>query len=180
MRFSNLAAATAVALTAAAPTARAQFIPVFTVANQTGAPGERVTFSARLSNQSLTQTIYLTALSGSINNAGLRFDRASLTATDSSFLEYVPDVLAPDTSYPDAQPGQSSLFDVFISPETMPGTYAGSWVIQGGFNPGDQFALTQPTAFSVVVAMVPEPSGLLLFLATGGGAALFTRRRRPA
>jgi hypothetical protein len=112
-----------------------------------------------------------------LNGDGSFLDQ-SLTLDDSPFLTFAPLSLAAGATYAGA------FFDVVVYPSTPPGSYAGTFTIQGGANDGafDNLATADFTVnvTGTVGTVVPEPGFFaVLFLALAMVLTLHRGCRRP-
>lgn len=159
-----LAAAAFMALGAAAPAAHAQLNFTLDTPAQFGAPGSTLQFFGTLSNPSTTDTVFLNGDTATVPT-GLALD-------DSPFINNAPLSLGPLGSGTDIYTGD--FFDVSIDPAAQPGTYTGTFEIQGGADSNAQDTVAaQDFTVSVLPQAVPEASsvtsmGLLLMLGLGG------------
>lgn len=154
-------AALALALLAPGP-ARAQLLFTITPGTRTGAPGDTLTYTGTLTNQSAVDTLFLTSGAGTVDNP-------EITVDELSFLGYTPPSLAPNASY------SGNLFDVNIGTGSSTGDYPGSFEILYGLAEGaTNLAARQDFTVAVVT---PAPPAALVF-AFGGVGALIARRRR--
>ncbi len=167
-------AATLMSLGAVAPAAHAQLNFSVTPLSQAGTPGSILQFTDTLSNSSTTDTVFLNGDSKNLNAPGLTLD-------DSPFNNSAPLSLGPLGSGNDTYTGD--FFDVSIDPSAQPGTYSGTFTIQGGadINAHDTVA-TKDFFVTVLPAAVPEASsvtslGVLLML---GLCGIVVVRRKTA
>ena len=176
MKLSPAFAASALVLVglAAAPAAHAQLLFTLTPAGLAGTPGSTLQYAGTLSNTSTTDTVFLNGDSPTLNAPGLTLDAGP-------FEGNAPLSLGPVGSGSDIYSG--GFFDISIDPAAQPGTYVGTFAIQGGAD-GDAQDTVATHDFSVTVlpAAVPEASsvvslGLLLMLGLGG---VVVARRKTA
>jgi hypothetical protein len=167
-----LAAAALVTLGAAAPAAHAQLNFTLTPSSQFGSPGSTLQFFGTLANPSTTDTVFL-------NGDTPTFTAPGLTLDASPFNSNAPLSLGPLGSGTDIYTGD--FFDVSIGSAALPGTYLGTFEIQGGADGNAQDTIaTQDFSVTVLPQAVPEASsvtslGLLLMLGLGG---IIVARRR--
>jgi hypothetical protein len=138
--------------------------------NQTGAPGETLTFTGVITNLDLLNPVYLNSFD--LNLAGIDF----VTDGFSAFF---------DPSFPISLPGGGSSSDITLFTVALnnplvgpPGVYVGSYALVGGADGNAQEVLGS-VDFSIQT--VPEPATWALF---GVGALLLVAsgrfRKRPA
>ena len=159
-------AAALISLGAAAPAIHAQTLN-FTLdsATQFGAPGSVLHFFGTLSNPSTTDTVFLNSDTPTLNGLGLPLD-------DSPFSSNAPLSLGPLGSGSYTYTGD--FFDVAVGSAAQPGTYSGTFEIQGGADSSAQDTVaTSDFSVTVLPQAVPEASsvtslGLLLMLGLGG------------
>ena len=157
---------------AAAPAAQAQTAFGMPQDGRAGAQGDTIQFADTLSNSSATDTVFL-------NNDTVTFTAPGLTLTD-LFFSNGPASLGPVGSGTETYNGD--FFDVAISSTAQPGTYSGTFEIQGGADSNaDGIVAAKDFSVTVLPAAVPEVSsffslGLLLALSLGGVAVAARRK----
>lgn len=142
--------------------AHAQLTLTFDTPNQSGQPGDTLTFAGTLTNTSASLLFF----SG---------DSFTLGGTD-LVLDDSPFFLEGPLSLEAGEVFTGPLFTVQIGPSTPSQFAPGTFTILGGLNEGDQNELAT-SSFSVSVT-APEPSSGLLVLGTTLTAAFALRRRK--
>jgi hypothetical protein len=147
---------------------QAQLVLDITPATQNGNIGSILSFSATLTNVSLTDTIDLVGSSGNFSGLG------NLVAwDDTDFLNGLPLSLAPDTFYTE------NLFAV-IDPTAAPAAYTGIYTVEGSdplSNPvlaSDNVSVTVQSSSSAV----PEPGSMAFAASIVGTLGWLLHRRR--
>lgn len=155
--------------------ARADIVIALDNPNQTGNPGQTLSFFGTISNTSAdtnpADAIYL-------NSDSLNLSLGDATVNDNFFAAYFPISLVGGTSS-----GDIDLFDIVLAkPETEPfGMYSGTYGLLGGADGGADTAQNNlaQVNFSVNVqpaaSTLPEPSFLF---EVGAALALLALRRR--
>jgi hypothetical protein len=154
----------ALGLLLACPTlARAQLDFTLSSPNQSGQPGDTLTFAGTLTNTGAA-ALFLNGDDFTLNGNGMTLD-------DSPFLTGAPLSLDANQSY------TGTLFTVAIDPNASFQNASGTFSILGGANDTAQDTLaTQP----FTVAVVPEPGGQVLLMGSlvMGVLAVGSRVRR--
>lgn len=131
------------------------------------APGGTISFTGIISNNdtdSSDPAVYLNAFSDTV---GLPAD----DLTD-DFFENAPLDLSPN-----ANSGDIDLIDITAGPDIAPGTYQGTYVIEGGPDNGTFTDFDNLAQVDYTVVVTPEPSTLALLAAALGLAGWRFRRR---
>ena len=170
-----LAAAAVVPLGTGAPTAHAQTLDFTLDAQgvQDAAPGSVLHFTGTLSNPSATDAVFLNADTPTFAAPGLTLD-------DSPFAMNAPAALGSAGSGSDIFAGD--FFDVTVDPSARPGTYTGTFEVQGGADSNaSDIVAAHDFSVTVLPQAVPEASsvtslGLLLMLGLGG--IIVVRRKK--
>lgn len=133
--------------------------------------GSTVTFFGSVVNQAGAPTVFLNGDTSPQVDPVLTVDDRT-----SDFFNATPIMLMGGQSFPSS--GTASFFTVMVASNAAPGTYSGTFNIQGGADSNAQDAVASQT-FSVVVAAAPEPSQIAS-LAVGmlGLAALGLKARK--
>src|ERR1017187_7353546 len=122
-----------------------------TPATLTSAPGGTVEFTGTLNNPGTTDVF----LNGDVNS----LPYTKLTVDDSPFFIFSQLFLMPGQTY------TGPFFDVTVDAAAVPGSYSGSFTIQGGAD-ANAFDSVASENFTVTVskvnAPVPEPVGVVL------------------
>lgn len=145
--------------------AHAQLTLTLDTPNQSGYPGNTLTFTGTLTNTG-TSLLFINGTNFNLNGVGLNFD-------DTEFILNGPLSLAAGEVF------NGTFFQVQIDPVALPQVAPGSFFILGGATDTAQSTIAT-TNFSVAVGAAPEPASatLILGIALATGAAGRLRRRR--
>jgi hypothetical protein len=146
-------------------TAHAQVSFLIQPANQTGNPGDLLTYTATLTNTGSSEVF--------LNSDTFNLGGAALLLDDGSFFDNFP------LSLQGGEIASGNLFTVLIGPSVAPGIYNGTFTIQGG--PTDASSndiATQSFQITVRRAAAPEPASFALLAISGLPLAGMILRRR--
>lgn len=147
--------------------AHAQVSFLIQPANQVSNPGDLLTYTATLTNTGSSE-VFLNSDTFNLTGVGLELD-------DSPFFTNFP------LSLQGGGVASGDLFTVLIGPSVAPGSYSGTFTIQGGPTDGD-FNDIATQSFQVTVAgtVAPEAASLALLAISGLPLAGMILRRRTA
>jgi len=122
MRLKTLTLLSALAILLIGGPAWAELGFVLKPAMQSGGTGGQIIFTGTLTNQSLTENLFLNGVQITFN------DTTNLLADTNVFFANVPGILLPGETYTDL------IFAVAINSNAVPGSYSGTVIISGGTN----------------------------------------------